>query len=140
VDPQRDNQRMSADDIAVAKRMYDARNRGDVEAVLAECDTDIEWHPHLATLGGKPIIGHTGVREYLSSLRQDWESFQHEPEEFFDFGDKVVAFLHTFARGKSSGIDVDVRVGHVLTFRNGKVLRFVSYLDRGEALKGAEEG
>jgi ketosteroid isomerase-like protein len=130
---------MSADHIAVAKRLYDARNRGDVEAVLAECDRDVEWHPHLATLGGTPICGYTGVREYMASLKQDWESFQHQPEEFFDLGDKVVAFLRTFARGKSSGVDVDVRVGHVLTFRNGKVLRFVSYLDRGEALRAAEE-
>ena len=108
--------------------------------MLAECDPDVEWHPHLATLGGKPILGHTGVREYLGSLKQDWGSFYHEPEEFFDLGDKVVAFLHTSARGISSGIDIDVRVGHVLTFRNGKVLRFVTYLDRGEALKAANEG
>src|SRR5215211_7619782 len=79
---------MSADHIAVAKRMYDARNRGDVEAVLAECDPDVEWHPHLATLGGKPILGLAGLREYLASLKQDWEFFHHEPEEFFDLGDK----------------------------------------------------
>jgi len=130
---------MSPDNVAVAKRMYDARNRGDIEGVLAECDPDVEWHPHLATLGGKPIFGHAGIREYMASLKQAWGSFHHEPEEFFDLGDKVVAFLHTFARGKSSGIDVDVGVGHVLTFRNGKVLRFVTYLDRSEALKAARE-
>jgi ketosteroid isomerase-like protein len=130
---------MSADRIAVAKRMYDARNRGDVEAVLAECDPDVEWHPHLANLGGKPIFGHAGLREYLASLKQDWQSFHHEPEEFFDLGDKVVAFLHTSARGKSSGIDIDVRVGHVLTFKNEKVLRSVTYLDRDQALSAARE-
>src|SRR5215211_9492749 len=130
---------MSPDNVAVAKRMYDARRRGDIEGVLAECDPDVEWHPHLATLGGKPIFGHAGIREYMASLKQAWGSFHHEPEEFFDLGDKVVTFLHTFARGKSSGIDVDVRVGHVLTFRNGKVLRFVTYLDRSEALKAARE-
>jgi ketosteroid isomerase-like protein len=125
--------------LPLPKRMYDARNRGDVEAVLAECDPDVEWHSHLATLGGGPIRGHTGVREYLLSLEEDWESFHHEPEEFFDLGEKVVAYLHTFARGKWSGIHVDVQVGHVLSFRNGKVLRFVSYHDRGEALKAADE-
>ena len=130
---------MSADHIAVAKRMYEARNRGDLEAVLAECDPDVEWHPHLATLGGKPILGHTGVRKYLASLKQEWESFHHEPEEFFDLGDQVVAFLHTSARGRSSGIDIDVRVGHLLAFRNGKVLRFVTFLDRDDALKAAKE-
>jgi len=98
---------MSADQIAVAKRLYAARNRGQVDAVLAECDPDVEWHPHLATLGGKPIFGHTGVREYMASLTEDWEYFHHEPEEFFGVGDNVVAFVHTSARGKSSGIELD---------------------------------
>ena len=130
---------MSAQHVAVAKRMYDARNRGDVDAVLAECDPDVEWYPHLATLGGKPISGHQGVREYMASLGEDWEFFRHEPEDFIDLGEQVVAFLHTFARGKSSGIDVDVQVGHLISFKNGKVLRYVSYHDRDEALRAAEE-
>jgi len=129
---------MSADQIAVAKRMYAARNRGQVDAVLAECDPDVEWHPHLATLGGKPIFGHAGVREYMASLTEDWEYFHHEPEEFFGVGDNVVAFVHTSARGKSSGIELDVPVGHVFSFRDGKVLRFVTYLDRSEAMRAAE--
>jgi len=129
---------MSADQIAVAKRPYAARNRGQVDAVLAECDPDVEWHPHLATLGGKPIFGHAGVREYMASLTEDWEYFHHEPEEFFGVGDNVVAFVHTSARGKSSGIELDVPVGHVFSFRDGRVLRFVTYLDRSEAMRAAE--
>jgi ketosteroid isomerase-like protein len=130
---------MSAEHVAVAKRLYDARNRGDIDAVLAECDPEVEWHSRLATLGGRPIRGHSGVRAYMASLEDEWESFRHEPEEFVDCGDKVVAFLHTYARGRSSGIDVDVPVGHLLSFRDGKVLRFVSYYDRDEALRAAAE-
>src|ERR1044072_395432 len=129
---------MSADQIAVAKRLYAARNRGQVDAVLAECDPDVDWHPHLAALGGKPIFGHAGVREYMASLTEDWEYFHHEPEEFFGVGDNVVAFVHTSARGKSSGIELDVPVGHVFSFRDGRVLRFVTYLDRREARRAAE--
>lgn len=129
---------MSPDHVAVAKRLYEARNRGDIEAVLAECDPEVEWQPHLATLGGKPIRGHADVRAYMVSLQEDWEHFRHEPEQFLERGEKVVAFLRTFARGKGSGIDVEVTVGHVLSFRSGKVLRFVSYLDRDEALKAAQ--
>jgi ketosteroid isomerase-like protein len=129
---------VSAEHVAVARRLYEARNRGDIEAVLAECDPDVEWQPHLATLGGESIRGHASVRDYLASLKVDWEHFRHEPEEFLVRGENVVAFLRTFARGKGSGIDVEVSVGHVLSFRDGKVLRFVSYLDRDEALKAAE--
>jgi len=132
---------MSQENVDIAKRIYEARNRGDIDAVLAECDPDVTWHPHLATLGGHPIRGHNEVRAYMASLREDWQSFRHEPEEFFDAGDKVVAFLHTYARGRGSGVDVEVPVAHVLTFEGGKCLGYVSYHDRAEALRvaGLEE-
>ena len=93
---------MPPENVAAAKRIYEARNRGDVDAVLAECDPQVEWHPHLATLSRQPIRGHDGVREYMASLQEDWESFRHKPEQFFDAGEKVVVFLHTYARGSAT--------------------------------------
>lgn len=128
---------MSQENVAAAKRIYDARNRGDVDAVIEECDPDVEWRPHLASLSGRPIRGREEVREYLTSLREDWESFRHEPERFMDVGDKVVVFLHAHARGRGSGVDVDVPVAHVLSFEQGRCSEFVSYYDRAEALRSA---
>ena len=128
---------MSRENVAIAKRIYDARNRGDVDAVLAECAPDVTWRPHLATLGTRPIRGHDEVRAYMVSLREDWQSFRHQPEEFFDAGDKVVAFLQTYARGRGSGVDVEVAVAHVLSFEDEKCLGYVSYHDREEALRVA---
>jgi ketosteroid isomerase-like protein len=132
---------MSEDNVAAARRIYEARNRGDVDAVLAECHADVTWHPHLASLGGRPIRGHDEVRAYMASLQEDWRGFRHEPVEFFDAGDQVVAFLDTYARGPGSGIDVEVPVAHVLTFADGECLGYVSYHDRAEALRvaGLEE-
>jgi ketosteroid isomerase-like protein len=132
---------MSETNVAAAKRIYEARNRRDIDAVLAECDPDVEWHPHLATLSGRPIRGHEGIREYMASLREEWKSFRHQPERFFDAGDRVVAFLHTYARGRASGVAVDLPVAHVLTFKGGRCSEFVTYGDRAEALRvaGVEE-
>ena len=62
--------------------------------------------------------------------------FRHEPEEFIDAGgDTVVALLHTYARGRESGADVEVPVAHVLTFKQGKCMGYVSYHDRAKALR-----
>ena len=128
---------MSRENVAAAKRFYEARNRGDIDAVLAECDPQVTWRPHLATLGTKPIRGHEEVRAYMLSLQEDWETFRHEPEEFHDAGDVVVAFLHTHARGRESGAVVEVSVAHVLEFKDGVCLGYVSYHDREEALRVA---
>src|SRR5690242_21900134 len=123
---------MSPANVAAAKRFYEARNRGDVDAVLAECHPDVTWHPHLATVGGKPIQGHEEVRAYMASLQEDWIGFRHEPEGFIDAGDKVVALLQTYARGRGSGVDVEMAVAHVMTFEDGKLAGYVSYGDRDE--------
>jgi ketosteroid isomerase-like protein len=97
----------------------------------------VTWHPHLATLGGIPIRGHEEVRSYMASLGEDWVGFRHEPEEFIDAGDKVVALLTTYARGRESGVDVEVPVAHVLTFEDGKCTGYVSYHDRDQARRVA---
>ena len=123
--------------MAAAKRIYAARNRGDVDAVLYEFHPDAAWQPHLATLGGRPIRGHDEIRAYMKSLQEDWVGFRHEPEAFFDAGDEVVAFLNTYAQGRGSGADVYMAVAHVLRFENGKCRGYVSYGDRDEALRAA---
>ena len=128
---------MSQENVAAAKRIYEARNRGDIDAVLAECHPDVTWRPHLATLGTEPIRGHEEVRDYLLSLQEDRESFHHEQEGFRDAGDVVVAFLHTRARGRESGVVVEVPVAHVMRFEDGLCLGYVSYHDREEALRVA---
>ena len=128
---------MSQANVAAAKRIYEARSRWDVEAVLEEFDPDATWRPHLATLGGNPIRGHDGIRAYMASLQEDWIGFRHEPEEFIDAGDQVVALLHTYARGRESGVDVEMPVAHVLTFEGGKCLGYVSYGDRAKAFRDA---
>jgi ketosteroid isomerase-like protein len=127
---------MSRANVTTAKRIYEARNRGDIDAVLAECHPAVTWHPHLATLGGKPIRGHDEVRAYMASLQEDWIGFRHEPDDFIDAGpDTVVALLTTYARGRGSGIDVVVPVAHVITFKDGKCMGYVSYHDREHALR-----
>lgn len=128
---------MSQQNVAAAKRIYEARNRGDVDAVIEECDPEVEWRPHLADLSGKALRGRGEVRSYLDSLQEDWESFQHETERFMDAGDKVVVLTHARARGRESGVEVDVPVAHVLSFDAGKCTGFVSYYDRAEALRSA---
>ena len=128
---------MSKANVEAAERIYAARLRGDVDGLLAELDSDIEWRPHLAALGGRSIRGHAEVRDYLGSLDEEWEDFRQEVEELFDAGDEVVVFLNTYSRGRASGIELQPRVAHLLRFRDEKCVECVTYLDRDEALRAA---
>jgi ketosteroid isomerase-like protein len=128
---------VSQANVEAAERIYAARLSGDVDALLAELDPDVEWRPHLAALGGRSIRGHAEVREYLASLDEEWEDFRQEVEQMFDAGDEVVVFLNTYSRGRASGIELQPQVAHVLRFANEKCVKCVTYLDRAEALRVA---
>jgi len=128
---------MSQRNLDAARRLYDARNRGDVEAVVAECHPDVQLFPHLSSLGGVPVQGHDGLRSYLTSLAEEWEEFRHEPEDFLAAGDTVVAVLRIHALGRGSGVKFDLDVAHLLTFEDGRCITNVTYLDRAEGMKAA---
>jgi uncharacterized protein len=126
---------VSQANLEAAERIYAARLRGDVDALLAELHPDVEWRPHLSSLGGRSVRGHDGVRDYLASLAEEWEDFRQEVAQLFDAGDEVVAFLDTYGRGRASGVELRPRVAHVLRFEDGKCVESVTYLDRAEALR-----
>ena len=128
---------MANRNVEAAKRLYAARLRGDVDALLAEVDPEIEWRPHLAALGGGAVRGHEGVRNYLAALDEDWEDFRQEVEEVFDAGDQVVVFLNTHARGRASDVELHPHPAHVLRFKDGKCVENTTYLDRDAALSEA---
>jgi ketosteroid isomerase-like protein len=49
----------------------------------------------------------------------------------------VVALGIVRAKGRGSGIELEQRVGWVLGFKNGQVIRIRSFLDPAEALRSA---
>ena len=128
---------MASRNVAAAERIYAARLRGDLDALVAELDPDVEWRPHLTALGGDVVRGHEGVRTYLASLDDEWDDFRQEVEEAIDAGDRVVVFLNTHGRGRSSGVELHLQVAHVLVFKDGKCVENQTYLDRDEALRAA---
>jgi ketosteroid isomerase-like protein len=64
--------------------------------------------------------------EYTASF----ENFQLVAEEFFETGDRVVAFLRQSGRGRTSGIEIETHFAHALTLRGGKVRRVEAFPDR----------
>ena len=57
--------------------------------------------------------------------------------ELIDAGDRVVALVRLAATGRGSGIEVTQRFATVLTLREGKVVKLISYATRAEALEAA---
>jgi ketosteroid isomerase-like protein len=68
-------------------------------------------------------------------MAQSWERFQQVPERFVHSGDDVMVVARVEAKGRGSGIELSQRMAAHWTFRNGRVLRIVGYMDVASALE-----
>jgi ketosteroid isomerase-like protein len=131
---------MSQENVEVFRRFTDAQNRRDVDAMLGELDAEVEWHPAtVRSLGGEATVfrGHIGIRELFRDLYEAFGVSQAEYWEIRDLGDRIVALGHWITRGEGSGAETATPLGLVADFRNGKLIRVRTYLDRQQALEAA---
>jgi ketosteroid isomerase-like protein len=126
---------MSQENVELARRGYEAFARGDLDAALDMMDPDIEAH-------NPPEVPEVAVHRGREAVRRDWEQamdlfddFWIEVERFLDAGDQLVVYLCYRGRSRGSHAEVDAPMAHVLTFRNGRVVRLKQYLDRTQALE-----
>jgi uncharacterized protein len=124
--------------VADVLRGYEAFNRGDIEASLDVLHPEIEWHTYIVPgPGGGTYHGHDGVRELWADARRIFGEFRNVPEQVFDAGDRVVAFVRVEGVGRESGVAVTARIAHVYSFRDGMICCVESFEDREEALRVA---
>jgi ketosteroid isomerase-like protein len=121
--------------IAALRRLHDASNRGDYEAVVQLAHPDVE----LVRAGGQSSVkGVAALREWLEP--DAFEEQRLEPLDFKVNGDKVLVREHSTARGAGSGIELDVEGWIVWTLDDhGLVTRAQIFLpnEEAEALESA---
>ena len=112
---------VASQNLETAKKGTEAYGTGDVETALADFDDDIEWSiPGNSTLSGT-YRGKDKFMELLGKLAE--KSFTTKPERFIADGDDVVVITRT-TTGDETSLQADV-----LTYRNGKVVKAVSFGD-----------
>ena len=71
-----------------------------------------------------------GVRDFLSA----WEGYRSEPSEYRELDrERVLVLLHTTARGKTSGVEIEQMRANLFHIRGGKVTRLLHYWSRERA-------
>jgi ketosteroid isomerase-like protein len=80
------------------------------------------------------------VRALIERQLEVFDEFTIEPEEFYEVGDRVPVPIRQRARGGSSGVEVEIRIGHLWTIRDGKVVRLEVFPAREDARQAAEGG
>jgi ketosteroid isomerase-like protein len=127
----------SSENEVLASRIVAAFNSGDVEAAVDLMHPEIEFIPRRAPIQG-PYHGHSGIRKFFADNEENFDFFQVDPEENNDLGDGRVLGTGTLrVRGKGSGVEVATTTAVILTFADGKVIRFEDFGEREKALEAA---
>ena len=125
-------------DAELITRMLREWNRADVDALLELFDAEVEVRPALSTFLASTVYrGHEGIRAWYAETNEPWAELQAEPERFIDAGERTVVIIALHARVPGGRVDVGARIAHVVTIRDGKIVRLDGYDEPDDALAAA---
>lgn len=121
----------------VLEHFYAAINRNDMQAITRDFDPQIvrvepEGFPTAGT-----YRGIADVQAHVTKGRGTWAEGTCDPEGFLENGDKVVVYLHAWVRLKNSTEWIGGRFADGFVFRAGKIVEYLSFGERADALKWA---
>src|SRR5437879_3881843 len=119
---------MSERDVELMRRVAEALNARDVDALVTFCDPSIELDSVFAAVGGAVYHGHDGLREYFQDLQGAWgDDIRVEPEVLFDLGEHTLGYSVLHGRGRQSGAEVAMPLASVFRWRDGLLVYWKSY-------------
>jgi ketosteroid isomerase-like protein len=128
---------MSQENVELVRASWEAWERGDIGTAFAIYDRAIEILDHDLPDTRESYRGFDGLQRWQADWEASWANWRWEPQEFIDAGERVVAVLRVYAKGRGSGVDVERLDGAVWTMRDGKCIRLDYYGSKAEALKAA---
>ena len=110
-------------EVDAVQRFYAAWTAGDLQAMLAEVDPEVEAQPVLGLLYERPTYkGHGGISRWFEEVQELWDGFEINVEATHELDGAVIAFVQlvAYTRGRAS----DSRIAVICHFRDGKILTF----------------
>jgi ketosteroid isomerase-like protein len=129
---------ISEENVATLRRLYGFFRSRDYTLIEDAVEPDAVIDVSRNIFNPDVHEGLDGLRRFLAQIDDMWIDFAATPEEFIDGGDTVVAGHRISGVGRESGVATDMRLFVVVTFREGKILRFTGgFRSREEALEAA---
>ena len=124
---------MSQENVEIVRRCFAALDRRDWDALWRDAHPEFELQTQLQ--GSR--LGPQKAQEFIEDQFAAFDSWKAEPEKFFDSADQVVVFLIICARPRGSAAEITIKIAHVWTLRDGKVLMIETFPQRKKALEAA---
>ncbi len=132
---------MSQENVEIARRCFDAWNRDDLGAFLAEIDPEVLWHTAIeGTAEGEDMVyrGHDGARQIWKDYRGEvFSQIGLSEIELLDLGDAVLRLGRLKVTGQASGVEMESEFAQHVVMRDGLIVSSRDYLSHAEALEAA---
>ena len=120
---------MSQSNTAVIQNVYAAFNRGDIQTVLANVESNAEWVNYGPS--SVPYFGNFAGRltDFFQAIGQSTSNGSVAVERYMEAGDNVITEGRWTATVKETGGRIDAPIAHVFTLRDGKISGWRGYSD-----------
>jgi ketosteroid isomerase-like protein len=116
------------------KEMYAAFANNDRQAILAKLDEKVMWEfeaPKEISFSGKRN-GISETSRFFEAISSDYKDPKLQITDFVASGNEVAAFGRYSATVKETGRQINSPVAHFFKFKDGKVVRFVNFLNTAD--------
>ena len=128
---------MASDNVQIVRDGYARFNAGEREAGAWFFHEDAEYHAAREDPDSAVHRGLPALRRHFARWVDSYPDLRLEPLEARGNGDLVFLWVRFTGHGGESGIPVEMELAHVLTLRDGKVVRIAEFSDRAEGLQAA---
>lgn len=98
---------------------------------------EVEWQTNWPGLA-PAVHGVEGLRRWVEAFLDPWEWVRFDVREVIEVDEETVfVWNHANARGKGSGVDAEMDIYDVLTFRDGRIVLRRTWPDRAPAVAAA---
>lgn len=124
---------MSQENVQAARGLYDAFNRGDLDAFERGLSQDLLWNEAENSLNaaGNPYRSFADVRDgVFAPTKRDFDEFRVDLEQLIDGGDFVIGTGRYQGRSTATGKQLSAQFCHLLHFDSiAKLDRVQEYAD-----------
>ena len=126
---------MSEKNVEIVRRGYEHYNRtGELD--YSVLDPEVQWIPD-PRVGESPIRGREKLIEFFVDRASVFREMRVDVERAWDRGDQVLVFVRIAGSGSASSAGFEIRIAHLWTLLDGKLVRGQAFGNRDEALEAA---
>jgi len=123
----------SPNNINIIKKLYSDFAKGDIPAVGAVMDENIEWNEaeNFPLADGNPYIGFDAIMKgVFGRIGAEWEYWNLTDLDYTEMsGDKILATGRYQAKYKKNGAIINLQMAHVWNLKENKIIKFQQYAD-----------